>query len=186
MAKTSLQDRIRNLQPYFLGFEIKETLYIMRIALPSRWSAYNSEDNLIKVTKSDTNNEWFYYADINEVDLNDIFDLVEDTILTNESVTKKIELMRQRMEELKELFQSETLERLETLQFVFDDTRKPSKRKYVRKKPRVEKIPLASKAVDVQNIQSLTVSETIPTQNIRSNDEPIIVYNNEDIDNIDL
>lgn len=187
MAKkntVTMQDRIKNLQPYFLGIEIKENLYIMRIALPNKWSAYNSDDERIKATKSDTNkNEWFYYADVNEADLNEIFDLVEDTIRTNESVTKKIELMRVRMGELKELFQKESLERLMSLKFTFDEVKQP-KRSYRKKQIfNNEMAKLASKETVVQDIPPLDVSnEPIKTQN----EDSAILYNNSDIDNITL
>ena len=124
----TLQDRITSIQPYFRGIEIKETLFIVRILYPKKWTAYNREDEVIKVTKSDTNsNEWFYYANIDEIDLNEIFDLVEDTIHTNEALYMKIELMKKKMEELKNLFQEETLERLRTLEFTF--TAKPKRKR---------------------------------------------------------
>lgn len=131
MAKVTLQDRIKAIQPYFRGIEVKETLFILRIVYPNRWSAYNREDEIIKAAKSDDNlveNEWFYYADVNDVDLNEMFDLVEETVQTNEEMYQKIELMRVRMEELKELFQEESLEKLKTLQFTFGETVKPKKR----------------------------------------------------------
>lgn len=54
--------------------------------------------------------------------------MIEEAIQTNETVYKKIKLMKQKMEELKDLFQEESLERLETLQFKLSDIKR-SKRK---------------------------------------------------------
>lgn len=128
MAKVTLQDRIKAIQGYFRGIEIKENLYIVKVEFPERWSAYPSEDGLINVARAETTyNDWFYYANVSEVELNDIFDLIDDTIVTNESINKKIELMKIKMEELKNLFQEETLERLLSLKFTFDEPKKRKK-----------------------------------------------------------
>lgn len=131
--KLTLQDRIKAVQQYFRGLDIKETLFIVRIVYPSKWTAYNREDEVIKVAKAEgRNNEWYYYAETNEVDIEDIFDLIDDTIKTNEAVYQKIELMKVKMEELKDLFQSESLERLQTLEFVFNDSKRSKRKKQVK------------------------------------------------------
>lgn len=193
--KNNLQERITSLQDYFLSIEVKDSLYIVKVVFPHKWSAYNSDDEVIKVAKSETNrNEWFYYANITEVDLNDIFDLIEETIHTNESVTKKIELMRVKMEELKDLFQTETLERLETLEFIFNKPKqvKRPKRSYRKKTIAYEEPRLASKVIDVQGISPLEVNNE-PINTIQGTNEltadmnrSTVLYNNADIDNIDL
>ena len=136
--KLTLQDKIQEIQPYFRGIEVKETLFILRVVYPNRWSAYNRDDEIIKVAKSDVNateNEWFYYASVNDIDLTEMFDLVKETVKTNEDMHHKIELMRTKMEELKELFQSEPLDKLQTLYFAFNET---PKRKTKRKKQKIE------------------------------------------------
>lgn len=135
----SLQDRIKEIKPYFKGIEIKENLFIVKINFPQGWNAYDREDGIIKAAKSDVaENEWFYYANVDEVDLNDIFDLIQDTIKNNEEIYQKIELMKIKMGELKELFQNESLEKLQTIKFVFE-TVKP-KRVSKRKKKALEMV----------------------------------------------
>lgn len=194
MAKKSiitLQDRIQSLQPYFLSIEVKESLYIVKVLLPNKWSAYNREDEVIKVVKSDTDkNTWFYYAEIKDVELNDIFDLIEETIATNESVTKKIALMKTKMEELKDLFQNESLERLETLEFMFKNVKKTKVKSAEKKTKRA-----SSKLVDVPYKQVESSKDEIDVEDITRGrlveshieikDDPTIIYGS-DIDNIDL
>lgn len=194
MAKKSiitLQDRIQSLQPYFLSIEVKESLYIVKVLLPNKWSAYNREDEVIKVVKSDTDkNTWFYYAEIKDVELNDIFDLIEETIATNESVTKKIALMKTKMEELKDLFQNESLERLETLEFMFKNVKKTKVKSAEKKTKRA-----SSKLVDVPYKQVESPKDEIDVEDITRGrlveshieikDDPTIIYGS-DIDNIDL
>ena len=100
--KVTLQEKIKNIQAYFQGIEIKGNLYITKIIYPDKWRAYPSKDGLINATRAETvDNLWFYYANVDEVELDDIFDLVEETIETNESAEKKVDLLRNKMLELK-------------------------------------------------------------------------------------
>ena len=194
MAKKSiitLQDRIQSLQPYFLSIEVKESLYIVKVLLPNKWSAYNREDEVIKVVKSDTDkNTWFYYAEIKDVELNDIFDLIEETIATNESVTKKIALMKTKMEELKDLFQNESLERLETLEFMFKNVKKTKVKSAEKKTKRASSklVDLPYKQVesskDEIDVEDITRGRLVESH-IEIKDDPTIIYGS-DIDNIDL
>ena len=45
----------------------------------------------------------------------------------NENIRKKIELLKSKVEELKALFDTESLDRLETLEFVFNEPKKKKK-----------------------------------------------------------
>ena len=80
---------------------------------------------------------WFYYAQADTVDMEMIFDLIEETIEMNESVRLKIELLKSKVEELKVLFDTEPLNKLERLEFTFKPEigeKSKSKRKYNKKK----------------------------------------------------
>lgn len=158
MGKVTLQGKINNIQPYFRSVEIKESFYILRVVYPNKWSGYNRDDEKIKTAKSDNSNEneWFYYADIESVDLNEIFDLIEETIVTNQEMYQKIELMKIKMSELKDIFQEESLEKLKTLQFTFDSTaNKPKKRQYNKKK----KDTTTEETSEVQSTEPVQVEE---------------------------
>lgn len=131
-----LQDRITNLGTYFRGIESYNDALIVKVLFPEKWGVYDSADGTIKTVKSeDTVNEYFYYGDSHEVDLETIFDLIDETIEMNKSVLKKIELLRNKVEELKELFDNKSLQELETLKFVTEKPKTPkAKKKYTRKK----------------------------------------------------
>lgn len=173
MAKT-LQDRIQKIQPYFRGIEVKETLFIVRVVYPNKWSAYNRSDDNIKAAKSDdtSENEWFYYASVNDVDLGEMFDLVEDTIATNQELYQKIELMRVRMEELKDLFQNESLEKLKTLEFTFGKVTNKTKRK-TRKNKQQETDSDKKDDINTESVEEQPIQEEIRDNNnlILSNEE---------------
>jgi len=135
MSKKTLQERMAEMQPYFKGIEMYNEALIVKVKFPQKWNAYNSADGRIKVTPSETTaNEMFYFADSKDTTYDDIFDLVEETIKANNEIVLKVKLLRDKVEELRELFSNLTYDELTTLRFVTDSvkTAKP-KRKYTKK-----------------------------------------------------
>lgn len=134
MAKITLQDKIEEIKDYFSNVEIRDSLYIVKIYYPDKWKGYNSPDGLINVTRGD-DNSWFYYANVSDVELYDIFDLVKDTIVTNGENEKRAELMKAKMLELRDLFAdiSIPLASLQGLKFTLATEVKKPKRSYRKK-----------------------------------------------------
>lgn len=159
-----LQKRISGLSPYFRGMEITNGTLIVKVLYEDKWGAYPSEDERVKIAKSEEMpNEWFYYADYEVVPMDEVFNLIEETIHMNKSAEKKLELLSQRFEELKTLFATESLERLETLHFVLDaEPKTKTKRKSSPKKKKVNK---ESEKIEMEN--QITVEE--------NNEELIVV-----------
>ena len=136
----SLQERMDGMRPYFRAIEVYNDALMVRVVLPSSWKIYPSSDGKIKVTPSETNaNEAIYYADCHEASYEDIFDLVEETIRNNRDIVSKLKLLKEKVEELKELFSKHTFEELQTLKFELTEVKnsKP-KRKYTKKKKEAE------------------------------------------------
>lgn len=129
MSKFALQDKIGEIKEYFSNIEIRDNLYIVKVYYPDKWKGYDSEDSLISVANNN-DNSWFYYANVTEVDLYDIFELIKDTIRTNQEKEKRVELMKIKMLELKDLFSDMTipLSSLETLTFTLGTEVKKTKR----------------------------------------------------------
>ena len=133
----SLQERMNDMKPYFRGIEMYNEAIMVKVAYPNKWKAYPSDDGRIKVTPSETDpNTTYYYADSNDSTYEEIFDLIEQTIKANQDIVLKLKLLRDKVEELKELFQNTSYDDLLNLQFVIEKSKKP-KRKYVRKKVKV-------------------------------------------------
>lgn len=129
------------MKPYFRGVEMYNEALMVKVVYPDRWKAYPSDDGRIKVTPSDSDpNLTYYYADSNDTTYEDMFDLIEQTIKANKDIVLKLKLLREKGEELKELFSKLPYEELLTLKFVTEkvSSTKP-KRKYNRKK-KVEEI----------------------------------------------
>ena len=110
--------------------EMTNGIIIIKVQYNNKWGVYPSDDNKIKVAKSeDTPNEWFYYGNFNDITVDDIFDLIENTIEMNLSAAAKLELLNSKFEELKNLFATESLERLSTLKFVLSNKKSYRKNK---------------------------------------------------------
>lgn len=125
-----LQERINKISQYFRSMEMTNGIIIIKVQYNNKWGVYPSDDNKIKVAKSeDTPNEWFYYGNFNDITVDDIFDLIENTIEMNLSAAAKLELLNNKFEELKNLFATESLERLSTLKFVLSNKKSYRKNK---------------------------------------------------------
>lgn len=140
--KRTLQERMRDMAPYFRGIDMYNEALIVRVVYPNKWKAYNSSDGLIKAAPSEDNkNEIWYYANSKDCDFDTIFNLVEETIKANNEIHLKLELLKEKIEELKELFSKKPYEELTTMRFIFDLNAKQEKpkRKYTKRKKVAQK-----------------------------------------------
>jgi hypothetical protein len=144
----TLQERMNDMKPYFRGIEMYNEAIMVKVAYPNKWKAYPSEDGRIKITPSDSDpNLTYYYADSKDTTYEEMFDLVEQTIKANQDIVLKLKLLRDKVEELKELFQNTPYDDLLNLQFVVG---KKQKRKYVKKK-KVEKLETVEEEKEITN-----------------------------------
>ena len=144
----TLQERMNDMKPYFRGIEMYNEAIMVKVAYPNKWKAYPSEDGKIKITPSDSDpNLTYYYADSKDTTYEEMFDLVEQTIKANQDIVLKLKLLRDKVEELKELFQNTPYDDLLNLQFVVG---KKPKRKYVKKK-KVEKLETVEEEKEITN-----------------------------------
>ena len=127
------------MSPYFRGVEVYNDALIVKVVFPSDWKYFNSEDEKIKaVASEDDPNLIYYYADSSNTSYDDLFDLIEETIRTNQEITLKLKLLKEKVEELREIFSEHPYEELQTIQFVFSKPEKP-KKKTTKKKKEIEK-----------------------------------------------
>ena len=133
---------MNDMKPYFRGIEMYNEALIVRVVLPPKWRAYNSNDGRIKAAPSENvANEYYYYANSENTTYEDIFDLIEETIKANNDIVLKMKLLRDKGEELKELFSRLPYEELVTLKFVTEKPKEDKpKRKYTKKKKEAEKV----------------------------------------------
>lgn len=134
----SLQDRMNDMKPYFRGIEMYNEAIMVKVTYPNKWKAYPSDDGRIKVTLDDNDKSiTYYYADSNDTTYEEIFDLIEQTIKTNQDIILKLKLLKDKVEELKELFQNTSYDDLLNLQFIIKKTKK-TRKKHTKEKVEVE------------------------------------------------
>lgn len=170
MNKKTLQDRIKDNSKYFRGMEMTNGILIVKVLYEDKWGVYPKEDESVKVVKSNESpNEYYYYGDFDVITFDDVFDLIEETVMMNINAAKKIELLNQKFDELKHIFATEKLEKLETLYFAFEEVKKTSKpkRKYNKKKKEetveIIEVPetneIINEIVDETNYENVTITQ---------------------------
>lgn len=135
VSKKMLQDEILKIGEYFRGIEYYGKAIMVKVAFPPKWQVFPSKDGLIKPAKNE-DGIYYYYGSNEEVTIDDIFNVIEETIELNKDTENKIQFLVQKRKELDELFKTTPFEKLTRLRFVFDEEEKPKKpkRKYTRKK----------------------------------------------------
>ena len=141
----NIKDRLERIKEYFQGMEMKDELFIVSVKYPDKWGAYPSEDNTIKIAQSeDVANLYYYYANFTNVNVEDIFDLIESTIKDNLDAAKKLQLLNEKFLLLKDLFANNTLEDLQRIEIKI-----PSKKSRRKKNTIVE--PLMNEPKQSEN-----------------------------------
>lgn len=158
-----IEEHIKELGDYFEGIERYNKALIVKVLFPNKWGVYASEDGRIKPAQSETNqNEYFYYADSDNVKLEEIFQLIIETKNMNESVVNKVQLLKTKIEELKDFFKDKTIDELETLKFV---TTKPKKKR----KKTIKKIDKNEETNQVNDFVEANENDTPVINNTESN-----------------
>jgi len=150
----TLQERMNDMKPYFRGIEMYNEALMVKVIYPNRWKAYPSADGRIKVTAGDNDKSLtYYYADSKDTTYEDMFDLIEETIRANNEIVLKLQLLKTKVEELKELFSQLPYDELKTIKFVTESVKTPKGRKKTTKK--VKEAEKAQEAPQIENNEDI-------------------------------
>ena len=138
----NLQERIKDIENYRPNITFQDGAIIIKIQFKKGWQILQPENSeLVAFSKDDNINGLYWYVALLEHS-DFIFDSIEQTIAVNQEMEKKIELYETKIQELKDLFLSDvSFEKLQTLQFVFNNPNKP-KRAYNKSKKIQEEVIL--------------------------------------------
>ena len=132
-----LKFRIEKTKPYFVSFNVmaEESVSYAVVKFPSGWATPDSNALLsnFKVQVAPMGQGQMCFASEIENGSECIFDALDYVIDFNKAVEERKALLHQKIEELKELFCSETLDRLKTLEFTFPPQKKGGKKTVVKK-----------------------------------------------------
>lgn len=116
----NLQETLDALQPYVIGIRYLDGKPVVDAVFKEGWSVPESE--IIKKVKG--NQELNYYMIFSEKDgigLDDLLEYVDTTIKANIEREKKHELLKEKVNELKDIFKKLSLSKLKKLKFTFND-----------------------------------------------------------------
>lgn len=121
-------ESINRIKEYFVSMEMYNGRWVICVRFRPKWGAYSSDDGRIKVGSDEKQPDvWWYCANEDDVEVDEIIDLIDETVQTNIEAIKKVELFKLKASELKQIFSDESIsfKRLQTLNFVFDDSKVP-------------------------------------------------------------
>lgn len=149
----NIQERINNLGDYFKGMQVSSENGIIYVTVQFQkgWACSEvTEHNFgVKAVQDETPGIFFFFTDM-EVGFDKVFDAIEYNIKFNEEAQAKVNLLREKIEELRTIFENEDIDILKTLEF-----------KYKKKSP---------KTVKTKKNNNKPVIETVEKNNEEMND----------------
>lgn len=133
----NIKERIERLGMYFNSMNVaaENNIIYVRVQFPKGWGCSELTEHNFNVTAvTDEIPGYFYFFANMEVGFDKIFDAIEYNIQFNEEAQTKVTLLREKIEELKNIFENEDISVLKTLVFKYKKKKvktTPTKRKVV-------------------------------------------------------
>lgn len=163
----NIKERIKKLGAYFnnLNISSENNIIYVHVKFPKGWGCSEvTEHNFnVKCVQDEIPGYFYFYADI-EVGFDKVFDAIEYNIQFNEEAQAKVELLKIKVEELKNIFEEEDIETLKTLEF------KVKKKKETKVKKKKETNHIQQEINEVYQTQ-------INNEMYKNNEEEITIIN---------
>ena len=118
----SIQERINNLGDYFKGMQVsaENGIIYVTVQFQKGWACSEvTEHNFgVKAVQDEVPGVFYFFTDM-EVGFDKVFDAIEYNIHFNEEAQAKVNLLREKIEELRGIFENEDIDTLNTLEFKF-------------------------------------------------------------------
>ena len=112
-----MQNRLEALQPYVIGVRFFQGLPVVDVIFKDKWVVPDSE--IINKEKGEgEDNYYYFYSQQEGIGIDELLDHAESIINLNIEKEKKNELFKVKINELKVLFQKNSLAKLENMKFV--------------------------------------------------------------------
>lgn len=152
----NIKERIERLGVYFNSMNVaaENNIIYVRVQFPKGWGCSELTEHNFNVTAvTDDIPGYFYFFANMDIGFDKIFDAIEYNIQFNEEAQAKVSLLREKIEELKTIFENEDINVLRTLEF-----------KYKKKKPRTVAQKKTSNKNTMLSEEPTTTSEEIEHQ----------------------
>ena len=158
----TLQDSLKEFAPYNIDIKMMQGWLIVGMTYKKSWQILKPLNELIEQREND--DRIYYCAPMNQVDADDVFVSIRDTINYNIDMEKKVELFQAKVNELQNIFSELDYEELVTIEFKYKKKKKGNTKKQ-------------SQKVIEEEITENTVEES----DIIDNDEELVDEDNKNI-----
>ena len=113
-----MQERIKKISEYFKVFNISDNIAYISINFPSKWQIPDTkilEESFDVKVAPDEGGILYFFTDVSN-GIDNLFDSVEFTITYNKDLETKMQLLKDKVAFLKDLFAKHTLDELFTLE----------------------------------------------------------------------
>lgn len=123
----TLQDSLKEFAPYNIDIKMIQGWLIVGMTYKKSWQILKPLNELIEQREND--DRIYYCAPMNQVDADDVFVSIRDTINYNIDMEKKVELFQVKVNELQNIFSELDYEELVTIEFKYKKKKKSNTKK---------------------------------------------------------
>ena len=123
----TLQDSLKEFAPYNIDIKMIQGWLIVGMTYKKSWQILKPLNELIEQREND--DRIYYCAPMNQVDADDVFVSIRDTINYNIDMEKKVELFQVKVNELQNIFSELDYEELVTIEFKYKKKKKGNAKK---------------------------------------------------------
>ena len=123
----TLQDSLKEFAPDNVDIKMMQGWLIVGMTYKKSWQILKPLNELIE--QRENNDRIYYCAPMNQVDADDVFVSIRDTINYNIDMEKKVELFQVKVNELQNIFSELDYEELVTIEFKYKKKKKGNAKK---------------------------------------------------------
>lgn len=188
-----MQSRIKQIEDYFLAFNIAENIAYIQVRFPEKWDVPSSEileDEYSTKIVEEKDHSYYFFSNMGNGIMN-VFDAVDFTIAYNKDLEEKSNLFLTKINELKEIFATKSLNELRGVRIeltsgvsetVKEDTKKNNSKRSRRstKKDNKKEIP-SDKSQTNEDVTPIVPEDAVSTEGLEN--ETLLAFANSIIEN---
>lgn len=166
----TLNEQLIRLSSYKINFNIYEGTVIISLEYPKDWTVLEINSSDIQTTSE--NGRQFYWVPL-QIDVEKVFELIDETIEYNKDIEAKSELFKQKIDEMRKIFLEEDLQTLRTMEFKMKKKKLPKRKVTEEKENNITEVNDAAngKQTPSENKQEEVITEPVKEENMVSLEE---------------
>ena len=166
----TLNEQLIRLSSYKINFNIYEGTVIISLEYPKDWTVLEINSSDIQTTSE--NGRQFYWVPL-QMNVEKVFELIDETIEYNKDIEAKSELFKQKIDEMRKIFLEEDLQTLRTMEFKMKKKKLPKKKVTEEKENNITEVNDAAngKQTPSENKQEEVITEPVKEENMVSLEE---------------